>query len=79
MSTYASNNKSTALFIDEAAATISCLAKALTRFGMATLFAGSALVGVTSVVNAQDRSLKLYFTHTGEKATITISVMESSI
>ncbi|MBY4629958.1 DUF882 domain-containing protein [Rhizobium croatiense] len=35
------------------------------------LFALSALVGSASLAAAEDRALKLFFTHTGEKATIT--------
>ncbi|MGO7539169.1 DUF882 domain-containing protein [Rhizobium ruizarguesonis] len=35
------------------------------------LFALSALVGSASFASAEDRALKLFFTHTGERATIT--------
>ncbi|MBX4937883.1 DUF882 domain-containing protein [Rhizobium binae] len=35
------------------------------------LFALPALVGSASLASAEDRALKLFFTHTGEKATIT--------
>ncbi|EGE57495.1 DUF882 domain-containing protein [Rhizobium phaseoli] len=35
------------------------------------LFAFPALVGTASLASAEDRALKLFFTHTGEKATIT--------
>lgn len=46
----------------------------LNRFAKAirvVTIAAVALLGVVSVAQAQDRSLKLYFVHTGEKATIT--------
>ena len=38
---------------------------------MTTLFALPALMGYAAIAAAEDRALKLYFTHTGEKATIT--------
>ncbi|MBX4859290.1 DUF882 domain-containing protein [Rhizobium sophorae] len=45
------------------------------RFGAKTilpaLFALPALVGSASFASAEDRALKLFFTHTGERATIT--------
>jgi uncharacterized protein YcbK (DUF882 family) len=46
----------------------------LNRFAKAirvVTIAAVALLGVASFAEAQDRSLKLYFVHTGEKATIT--------
>lgn len=45
--------------------------RCVTRLIMTMLFAVPALLGSAAAAAAEDRALKLYFTHTGEKATIT--------
>lgn len=71
MSAYATDKSSIGLLLEEAAATFSHSLRRFARLAMTTLFAVPALVGSAAIANAEDRALKLYFTHTGEKATIT--------
>lgn len=71
MSAYVTDKSAIGLLLEEAAATFSHTLRRFARLAMTTLFAVPALVGSAAIANAEDRALKLYFTHTGEKATIT--------
>lgn len=64
MSAYATAKSSIGLLLEEAAATFSRTLKRFARLAMTTLFAVPALVGSAAIANAEDRALKLYFTHT---------------
>ncbi|MBZ9790952.1 DUF882 domain-containing protein [Rhizobium sp. 3T7] len=55
---------------DGVAALLSRVERLVAQTILPALFALPALAGSTSLASAEDRALKLFFTHTGEKATI---------
>jgi uncharacterized protein YcbK (DUF882 family) len=71
VSVYVGNQSSAGYVINQAAALVSGIVNHATRLAMSTLFALAAILGSAITAAAEDRALKLYFTHTGEKATIT--------
>lgn len=71
MSAYVRDKSSVGYVINQAAALVSGIVNDTTRLAMTALFTLFAILGSAATAMAEDRALKLYFTHTGEKATIT--------
>ncbi len=71
MSAYVPDKSSVGYVVNRAAALFSEMVRNATRLAMTTLFTLIAVLGSAVTAAAEDRALKLYFTHTGERATIT--------